>query len=99
MKSIEEINVLIFEYLNNKDVYTVEKILDELIVQTTKDNFVGICEVMMKTVNFHEMDLVIYLEGLKHIHSLQFKEHIRTLSSNLKDQDAIEKIKEIERHL
>ena len=96
MKSIKK---LVFDYLNTKDVYSVERILDELLAETNADNVITISELMLSEANFHEMDLVIYLEESTSIKNEGLKAFIDTLILRFDDKEALSALKTMSERL
>ena len=96
---MNSIKKLVFDYLNTKDVYSVERILEELVAETTEDNVIRISELMLSEANFHEMDLVIYLEELTSIKTEDLKTFIDTLTLRFDDQEALSALKTMSERL
>ena len=86
-------------YLNERDVYTAEKLLDKLVADTNTDNLTAILETMKMDPNLHELDLSLFINGVASPDLPQLTEVINELRKTFKDHDALEDLDEAEKKI
>ena len=91
---MNEIKKLIDIYLTNKDVYTVEKVLDDIVKRTNSGNYMDIVYYMDDHKNAtHELDLTIYISEIASIRYPQLEKIIKEKLENYNDPHVLEDLK------
>lgn len=91
----DHLKIIADHYLTNKEIYSVERALNDLIKLTTDENYMDIVRYINNHINTtHELDLTMYIVEIASIKTPGLEVIIQEKLKTYTDKDAIEDLQE-----